>query len=133
MSKVARFSVSVDPELLQEFDELTEKMAVNRSSAVETAMRDFIADHRWTSGEGRIAGAITLLYDHHVRGLSEALTELQHRHIDAVTSVVHVHLEHRSCLEILAVSGQSSDVKALYTELEAVRGVQQIKFSAMEL
>ena len=75
---VSRFSVSVDPVLLGEFDETTGEIGYNRSTAIQVAMRDFLTEHKWsTEEEGVVAGAVTMIYDHHVKGLGNTLTGIQ--------------------------------------------------------
>ena len=134
MSGVVRFSVSVDPELLEEFDDTISEIGFNRSTAVQVAIREFLTDHKWSATEeGNVAGAITMMYDHHVRGLSEALTLIQHDYIDVVSSTTHVHLDHDNCLEILAVKGDIKRIKELTRSLRTTRGVKQLKFSILNL
>jgi CopG family nickel-responsive transcriptional regulator len=132
MVGVSRFSVSVDPELLEEFDDTIEGLGYNRSTAVQVAMRGFLSDHKWAEGEGEVAGAITLVYDHHVSGLVEELNHLQHEHLGIVSSSTHVHMDHDNCLEILAVEGPASHIKSLAGSLAVIRGVKQLKLSILE-
>ena len=129
VDRVARFSVSVDPQVLRDFDGTISDLGYNRSTAIEIAMRDYLSEHKWAQEEGNLAGAITLFYDHHIRGLSEALTESQHGYSEIISSTTHVHLDHDNCLEIIAVKGKASRIKGLYEEVSAVRGVKQIKIS----
>ena len=42
-SGVKRVSISADPGLIEEFDTTIAEMGYNRSTAIETAMRDFLA------------------------------------------------------------------------------------------
>jgi len=132
MVGVSRFSVSVDPELLEEFDRTIEGLGYNRSTAVQAAMRGFLSEYKWGEGEGEVAGAITMVYDHHVSGLVEELNHLQHEHLGIVSSSTHVHLDHDNCLEILAVEGPASLIKSLAGSLAVVRGVKQLKLSILE-
>jgi CopG family nickel-responsive transcriptional regulator len=132
MVGVSRFSVSVDPELLEEFDRAIEGLGYNRSTAVQVAMRGFLSDHKWAEGEGEVAGAITLVYDHHVRGLVEELNYMQHEHLGIISSSTHVHMDHDNCLEILAVKGSASHIKNLAGSLAVIRGVKQLKLSILE-
>jgi len=67
------------------------------------------------------------LFDHTVRGLEEALTGIQHHYRDIINSVMHLHLNERSCLEILAVKGKAELIKSLSQKLGGVRGVRHIK------
>ncbi len=124
---VARFSVSVEPDLLLEFDGTVKALGYNRSSAIQIAMRDFMTERIWDGEGGEVVGAITILYDHHTRDLGNSLTDIQHDYHDIVTSTTHVHLDHDNCLEILAVKGSASKVKQLTEKLAVVRGLKQIK------
>jgi len=132
MVGVSRFSVSVDPELLEEFDDTIEGLGYNRSTAVQVAMRGFLADYKWSEGEGDVAGAITMVYDHHVGGLVETLNHLQHEHLGVISSSTHVHMDHDNCLEILAVKGPASQIQSLAGSLAVIRGVKQLKISILE-
>ena len=128
---VSRFSVSVDPVLLDEFDKVISGQGYNRSTAVQIAMRDFLTEHKWKDDEGVVVGALTLMYDHHTGGLSESLNELQHDFYNIISSTTHVHMDHDNCLEILAVKGDASKIKELSNELSVIRGIKQIKLSLM--
>ncbi|MEI8356320.1 MAG: nickel-responsive transcriptional regulator NikR, partial [Deltaproteobacteria bacterium] len=72
-------------------------------------------------------GTVTLVYDHHVRDLSEKLTEQQHENHDKVISTLHVHLDPHNCLEVLMVRGKARDVKKIADELIRVKGVKHGK------
>jgi CopG family nickel-responsive transcriptional regulator len=125
---VHRIGVSVPPELLEEFDRTMREMGFkDRSKAIQAAMRGFITDFEFKKAEGEGVGAIILLFDHTVRGLEEALTDIQHHYRDIINSVTHIHLNERSCLEILAVKGKAELIKSLSQKLGGVRGVRQIK------
>jgi CopG family transcriptional regulator, nickel-responsive regulator len=128
---VSRFSVSVDPVLLDEFDEVISGQGYNRSTAVQIAMRDFLTEHKWKDDEGIVVGALTMIYDHHTGGLTESLNELQHNYYDIISSTTHVHMDHDNCLEILAVKGDASKIKNLSNALSVIRGIKQIKLSLM--
>ena len=133
-SGVRRVSVSVEPGLMDEFDATVSEMGYNRSTAIETAMRDFLAGYKWSAAEEDVvAGAITMIYDHHVRGLGESLTHIQHDYLDVVSSVTHVHLDHDNCLELLAVRGDIRRIKELTQSLRVTRGVKQLKFSILNI
>ncbi len=132
MVGVSRFSVSVDPELLEEFDRTIEGLGYNRSTAVQVAMRGFLSDYKWAEGTGDVAGAITMVYEHHVSGLVEELNHLQHRYLSIISSSTHVHMDQENCLEILAVKGSAFDIKSLAESLAVIRGVKQLKLSILE-
>jgi CopG family transcriptional regulator, nickel-responsive regulator len=128
---VSRISVSIDPQLLEEFDETIHKIGYNRSTAVQLAMRDFLTEHTWKDLEGTLAGVITMMYDHHTGGVTEELTHLQHDFIEIINSSTHIHLDHDNCLEILAVRGDALKINRLAEVLGVTRGVRQIRVSLM--
>ncbi len=129
MSPVVRFGVSVPMELLREFDEVAKKMGFkDRSKAIQVAMRNLISDYRWMHEiSGESAGAILLFFDHTIKGLEDSLTHVQHHYIDVITSAMHIHLDERNCLEIIALRGDSNRIKELMKALSSIRGIKQIK------
>lgn len=124
MSKLLRFGVSLEDDLLERFDRLIkEKNYTNRSEAFRDLIRQELVQKQWqTSGE--VAGAITLIYDHHQRELVNKLTNIQHDHSRIIISSQHTHLDHDICLEIIAVKGQPKEVQKLANNLKSVKGVK---------
>lgn len=129
MTRQTRISLSVSGELLEEFDGLTESLGhLNRSQAVSEAMREFVANRKWDlARRGKASGVILVTYDHHSRGISNTLTELQHDYPDVVTATMHVHLSKHTCLEMIAFSGEASRVRGLAKTLRAQKGVLDLK------
>src|SRR6476620_3771132 len=104
MSDLSRIGVAIDSELLVKFDALIEERGyTNRSEAVRDLIRDELVEKSWESPEANVVGTVTLVYDHHVRMLSERLTDLQHDFHRSMLSTLHVHLDHDNCLEVLVV------------------------------
>ena len=129
-NSVTRFSVSVPPKLLIDFDKMVvEKGFDNRSPAIADMMRAQLVDHRQKSGRGEIAGTITLVYDHHTQHVQESLTAIQHDYHAVIISTMHVHLDHHNCLEVLVVRGQAPVVKKIADELIAAKGVKHGKLT----
>jgi CopG family nickel-responsive transcriptional regulator len=129
MARQTRISLSVPCELLDEFDTLTEGLGhPNRSQAVSEAMREFLSNRKWDlARKGKVPGVILVTYDHHSRGISNALTELQHDYPDVVTATMHIHLSRHTCLEVIAFSGDASRVRSLAKTLRAQKGVLDLK------
>ena len=125
---VLRFSVSVSPELLMEFDETVTHMGYNRSKAIQLAMRNFLTDYMWKFEENKMAaGTLTIIYDHDIMGLEESLTDIQHLHRNIIISTMHIHLDERNCLLVIAVKGTVKTIKNLAEELMSKRGIKQLK------
>jgi CopG family nickel-responsive transcriptional regulator len=130
MKKIVRFGVSMGKKLLEDFDELiSRKGYTNRSEAVRDLIRNHLVEEEWRTEKKEMIGAITLVYDHHIRGLLDALTDLQHHSHDMIKSTMHLHLDEDNCLEILAVKGTVDKIKAIADKLISVRGVKHGKLT----
>ncbi|UCE92262.1 MAG: nickel-responsive transcriptional regulator NikR [Methanobacteriota archaeon] len=124
-----RISISIPQALLKEFDSLSKSLGhANRSKAVGEAMREFMSSRKWdTDAKGSLPGVILLTYDHHARGISRAMTELQHDYPDVVTATMHIHQSKHTCLEVIAFNGDAGRVKALARTLRGQNGVLELK------
>ncbi len=130
---VIRFSVSLPPSLMYEFDGVWKTMGYDsRSKAVHDAFRSFISEFKWMREEaGEIVGAVVLLYYVDKPGLLNQVMHVQHRFEDVICSSMHVHLTRDKCMEIIAVKGNAQQIKQLTQELMTKKGVKQVKFTAM--
>ncbi len=130
MSRIVRFSASLEEDLLERFEESTRRRGyVNRSEALRDMIRDSLVREEW-EGDQEIVGTVTLVYDHHTRELADRLTGLQHDHADVILSALHVHLDHDNCLEVVAVKGRASEVQRIADALVGMRGVKHGKLTA---
>jgi len=124
MSELIRFGISLEKELAKKFDiRVKRKGYTNRSEAVRDLIRQDLVDQDWKEGS-EIAGAVTLIYDHHKRELMNKITDIQHDFQKVIISAQHVHLDHDNCLEIVAVKGDPAKVLKLANTLKAVKGVK---------
>ncbi len=122
-SDLVRFGVAIDGELLTQFDAQNERKGYgNRSEAIRDLIRNGLVEETIVRG-GNVAGALMIVYKHHVRELSERLTEIQHDLGDAVVSTLHVHLDHDHCLEVIVMRGQATTLKEAGDRILATRGV----------
>ena len=132
MGELSRIGVAIDTDLLEKFDRLIEQRGyTNRSEAFRDLIRDELVEKNWESPDSHVVGTVTLVYDHHVRMLSEKLTDIQHDYHHAVLSTLHVHLDHDHCLEVLVVKGKSGD--ALISTKGVKHGRLTITTSGVEL
>ncbi|MEM2522860.1 MAG: nickel-responsive transcriptional regulator NikR [Candidatus Bathyarchaeia archaeon] len=133
--KVVRVSVTFPPDLLRDFDEVIMRIGYeSRSKAVQDAVRLFVSERKWLQEEkGLQAGVLMLLYDHEVRGLEEALTDVQHDYAHIISSTMHIHLTERDCLEAIAVKGDAGEIRKLSDELSSKRGVKILKTMIVSL
>lgn len=122
-NNLVRFGVAMEGPLLEEFDALVEARGGSRSELLRDLVRAEVTRARVSSGANAVA-SLTLVYDHHVRDLTERLTEFQHTLGDKVNSTLHVHLDHDHCLEVIVMRGPSDELKRAGERLLATRGVK---------
>ncbi|NMC72797.1 MAG: nickel-responsive transcriptional regulator NikR [Geobacteraceae bacterium] len=128
MGEIVRFGISIDDKLLKSFDRLLEEKGyLNRSEAIRDLIRASLVELKWEKGEEETVGTVTLVYNHHVRDLSDKLTEQQHAYHEQIVSSLHVHLDAHNCLEVLVVRGKAREVKKIADELIGVKGVKHGK------
>ncbi len=130
MGDISRFGVSVEEELLESFDRLvSDRGYATRSEALRDLMRDALIQARLEAQphKAEVLGSLTLVYDHHARDLSEKMAELQHEHHGLVVSVLHVHISHDDCMEVIVLRGLAGQVRALAESLLSLKGVKHGK------
>ena len=124
MPKLVRFGVSLEENLLDKFDKYLQiKNYPNRSEAIRDLIREGLVKKEWLEGK-EVAGAITVVYDHHRRELVNKLTAIQHDFHDLVVSSQHIHLDHHNCLEMIAVKGNPKQIQQLASKLRSAKGVK---------
>jgi CopG family nickel-responsive transcriptional regulator len=125
MGELSRIGVAIDSDLLDRFDEhIAKRGYTNRSEAFRDMIREDLVEHASESPEARVIGTVTLVYDHHVRMLSDRLTDLQHDAHHIILSTLHVHLDHDNCLEVIVVKGKSGEVRRVADALISTKGVK---------
>jgi len=130
MSKIVRISLSIEKPLFDRLEKLVADSDYgNRSEFVRDLIRAHLVEQEWQTDK-TLLGTISLLYDHHARGLSERLTEQQHHFTGTVLATTHVHLDEHLCAEMIMVRGRGKDIKALADRLQREKGVLHAKLAA---
>jgi CopG family nickel-responsive transcriptional regulator len=129
MSELVRFGVSLEKSLLDRFDDLIrDKQYTNRSEALRDLIRRELVQREWQEGKD-VAGAVTLIYDHHKRDVMSRVTDTQHEFQKVIISTQHIHLDHHNCLEIVAARGKAGEVQKLADALRSIKGVRHATLS----
>ena len=124
MSQLSRTGVSLEEDLLKEFDHLIARRGYqNRSEAIRDLIREALLAELIDSNKP-IVGTLTLVYDHHVPKLSEKLTATQHAAGTMVLAATHVHLDHHYCLEVIIMKGRGKDIQTMADRIRALKGVE---------
>ncbi len=124
MSKIVRFTVSIEDELLQQFDGYCrQEQFATRSEAVRQLIHDRLTTRVWEQGRHEVAGTLTLVYDHHRTQLGDKLAQLQHDHNDLIVATTHVHLTHDVCLEVIILRGPAERLQRIAAQLKGLKGI----------
>ena len=130
MKKLIRFGVSMEENLLGQFDKLlTKKGYTNRSEAIRDIVRDKLVEENVQEETGEVFGALVYVYDHHKRELEKSLANLQHKHFHNIISTSHVHLDHDHCFEVIMLRGDAKILKQLAEKLLSINGVKHGKLT----
>lgn len=131
--KITRVSLTLPRHLLDELDQVLKAQEYSsRSEAVRDALRNFLVDYRWRQElKGEQLGAVVIVYDHDVRGLTDRLLDIQHENREIISSVQHLHVSQRDCLETLIVKGKGERIRNLVDSLGSLRGVKQVKLATV--
>ena len=125
MGDLVRFGVSMEADLLKQFDDLIEKRhCANRSEALRDLVRAAIVENQWQHGSSRTVGVVCLVYDHEMGDVGHKLTHIQHESPVQIVSSMHVHLDHHNCLETIVLRGKPHEIQQTADQLVSLRGVK---------
>jgi CopG family nickel-responsive transcriptional regulator len=124
VSNIVRFSVSLEDDLLEEFDRYCrEGRFATRSEAIRQLLRERLTDRAWEADADDAAATLTLVYDHRRRNLTDRLVQLQHDHAGLVVATTHVHLDHDTCLEVIILRGPARALGRVARDLRGLKGI----------
>ena len=124
MTHITRISISVEEELLNQFDLYSAEQGYpTRSEAVKAVIRDALVLQQWEKGSD-VAGAVSVVYDHHKPGIVQKILSVQHDWGDIILCSQHVHLDHDNCMEIIAVRGRGERIKDFLSSLRTIKGLK---------
>ncbi len=123
MSKLNRFGVSMEKHLLESFDHfILEHGFNNRSEAIRDLIREKLSLQKGFKTD-KVMGTVTIVYNHHIRNLSETLTEIQHHFQKYILFTNHVHITDDYCLEVIVVRGVEKVLRDLTNRVGGQKGV----------
>ena len=130
-----RITISIDDDLLAAIDRFSDRRGhASRSEALrdmvrEAALREDIASEDDTPS----IATLTYVYEHHTRDLARRLTEAQHAHHDLSVACLHVHVDHRDCLEVAVLRGGARTIRRFADTVVTQRGVRHGQLQVIPL
>ena len=126
---VVRFGVSFEKAVLEALDEwVQENKFANRSQALRHLVNRHIVEKKWLCNN-RVAGAVTLVYDHNKREIASHLAETQRDYRDEILSVQRFTLNDDYSMEVISLIGISSRLTELSDRLISEKGIQHGKLT----
>jgi CopG family nickel-responsive transcriptional regulator len=126
MEKITRFGVSIEPDLLEKFDQINKKKGYsNRSEAIRDMIREHLVIEHIQDPSAEVIGTLTMVYDHHAGPLTDRLLEIQHDHYQEILTTTHIHINHNTCLEVLVLHGKILDIQKLADTIKAMKGIKR--------
>jgi len=130
MENVTRIGISIEPELLEKFDDLIEKQQyTNRSEAVRDMIRQYLVTEDWDKGIGTVVGSITITYDFDSSGVVEKLARVEHKHNNIIHCSSIVRLDEKTSMEVLTAQGSSFELKELADAIKSIKGVKHAELA----
>jgi CopG family nickel-responsive transcriptional regulator len=126
---VVRFGVSFEKDVLDALDEYVEENRFsNRSQALRQLVNRHIVEKKWQCNN-RVAGSVTLVYNHHKRDIANHLAHTQLDYQEEILSVQRYTLNDRYSMEVIALNGISARLTELSEKLISEKGIQHGKLT----
>ena len=130
MDTVARIGVSLEPELLKQFDKtISEKGYVSRSEALRDLVRDSLAENEWKNEDAIMTGVLVIVFDTTVRDILNKIEEVMKNRSATVLFTNRVYLDEVNKMEIIVSNGKLKELKELVTDMMAIKGVKRGKLT----
>ena len=71
-----------------------------------------------------VMGTLTIVFNHHESDVQEALHNIQHGHFGLIVSTTHVHLDEETCLEVIILRGETTEVRLIADLILGTKGVK---------
>ena len=121
-----RFTISMEDELAQQFDEhIKEKGYSNRSEAIRDIIRDRLENVRLNDNQnGNCVASLSYVYNHHESELAGRITSTHHDHHELTHATMHIHLDHDNCLETVILKGPINKITEFSNTIKSATGVR---------
>jgi CopG family nickel-responsive transcriptional regulator len=125
MEQIERIGVSLDKNLLTDFDKLIAKKGYqSRSEAIRDLIREQLSQDKTVNPKATAMAVVCLVYDHHATKLMQKLTHLQHSHLLQTISSLHIHLDEHDCMEVIVLKGRVGEINSTAEKILSTKGVK---------
>jgi len=99
-------------------------LAKNRSEVVRDLVRDALVNDAIELPGTEVMGTLTIVFNHHASDVQEKLHTIQHSRFGMIVSTTHVHLDEDTCLEVIILRGETTDVRDISDQILGTKGVR---------
>lgn len=132
MAKITRTTLAIERDLLAKFDAwMAAHGYSNRSQAMRDLIRQTLVEAEWSRPKAKVVASLAIIYDHAARRLTRQLSGLQHEDHHAILCSQHVHLDHKTCLEVILMRGPAARLRRICDCITATRGVRAGKLTLL--
>jgi len=124
---MAIISVSLGDEDLESLDRIQKEYELKgRSDAVRAAVRQATTNLQdLQSLKGQVEGVLIVVRRDHE---DPWLSHIQASHVGVVSTQLHSHLKDHKCLDVMILSGSSTEVKRMILDIEASNKADYVRF-----
>ena len=132
MDTVTRIGVSLEPELLNAFDEsISKKGYVSRSEALRDLVRDSLAENSWKNDNTEMIGVFIVIIDLRVTNVLEKVDGLYRNHSSIFSHTSSVPVDEFSKIDIVVASGKLFELREFLGDITSIKGVLRGKLASI--
>ena len=132
MDTVTRIGVSLEPELLNAFDEsISKKGYVSRSEALRDLVRDSLAENSWKNDNTEMIGVYIVVIDLRVTNVLEKVDSLYRSHSAIFSHTSSIPVDEFSKMDIVVASGKLFELRDFLGDLTSIKGVLRGKLASI--
>ena len=127
---IIRFSISLPEDLLISLDhQIINKGHVSRSEFIRDLIREQLIEDNWNCEDKIVIGVLTLIYNHHQRGLLQKMSDLQNDNITQILCNTHIHIDNHNCVETIMIKGTPTEVESIASKISGLKGINFSKLT----
>lgn len=128
METVTRIGVSLEPELLNLFDDaILKKGYVSRSEAIRDLIRDSLAENTWKNDDDRVIGVFIVVIDLRVTNVLDKTDSVYRVHSQVFSHSLSMLVSNFSKMNIIVASGKLFELRNFLEDITSIKGVLRCK------
>lgn len=132
--KTVKTGITLPNDLLRDVAEFMKETNIrSRSKLISEALRMYLAERKFLLQRvSEVVGGVFIVYNHERGETLMRLVDVQHKYLDIIKSVLHMHITHEKCMEILVIEGKTDKIRELVSALENIIGVELVRIITVE-